>query len=102
MVCRIPLFPTAVQSSLRTFVKYLAKLLGIKGRVSTAFHPQTDGQTERMNQTIEQYLRIYCNYQRGNWSSVLSIAEFAYNNASSPPSHVPRFTPTTCFTHSSV
>jgi len=36
---------------------------------------------ERMNQTIEQYLRIYCNYQQDNWTDLLSIAEFAYNNA---------------------
>jgi transposase InsO family protein len=63
------------------FWKCLCQLLGIKGRLSTAFHPQTDGQTERMNQTIEQYLRIYCNYQQDNWSQLLSLAEFAYNNA---------------------
>jgi hypothetical protein len=44
------------------FWKCLSQLLSIKGRLSTAFHPQTDGQTERMNQTIEQYLCIYCNY----------------------------------------
>lgn len=59
----------------------LSKLLKVKGRLSTAFHPQTDGQTERMNQTIEQYLRIYCNYQQDNWYTLLSLAEFAYNNA---------------------
>ena len=39
-------------------------MMDLKRRLSTAFHPQTDGQTERMNQTVEQYLRIYCNYQR--------------------------------------
>ena len=59
----------------------LAKILNLKGRLSTAFHPQTDGQMERMNQTIEQYLRIYCNYQQDNWFSLLSLAEFAYNNS---------------------
>jgi len=59
----------------------LSKLLKVKGRLSTAFHPQTDGQTERMNQTIEQYLWIYCNYQQDNWYTLLSLAEFAYNNA---------------------
>ena len=56
-------------------------MMGLKQRISTAFHPQTDGQTERMNQTIEQYLRIYCNYQQDNWSDLLSLAEFSYNNA---------------------
>jgi hypothetical protein len=62
------------------FWRDLAKLLGTKSRLSTSFHPQTDGQTERMNQTIEQYLRIYCNYQQDNWVSLLPVAEFAYNN----------------------
>jgi RNase H-like domain found in reverse transcriptase/Reverse transcriptase (RNA-dependent DNA polymerase)/Integrase zinc binding domain/Chromo (CHRromatin Organisation MOdifier) domain/Integrase core domain len=63
------------------FWKSLSHMLGIKPRLSTAFHPQTDGQTERMNQTIETYLRIYCNYQQDNWSDLLALAEFAYNNA---------------------
>src|SRR5436190_438213 len=63
------------------FWKCLTKLLGVNGRLSTSFHPQTDGQTERMNQTVEQYLRIYCNYQQDNWYDYLSLAEFAYNNA---------------------
>ena len=48
------------------FWKCLSKLLDVNRRLSTSFHPQTDGQTERMNQTIEQYLRIYCNYQQDN------------------------------------
>jgi len=59
----------------------LSKALSLKKRLSTAFHPQTDGQTERMNQVVEQYLRIYCNHQQDNWSQLLSLAEFSYNNA---------------------
>ena len=59
-------------------------MMDLKRRLSTAFHPQTDGQTERMNQTIEQYLRIYCNYQQDNWTNLLSLAEFTYNNAHQP------------------
>jgi hypothetical protein len=55
-----------------------------KQRISTAFHPQTDGQTERMNQTLEQYLRIYCNHQQDNWANLLALAEFACNNAHQP------------------
>jgi transposase InsO family protein len=55
--------------------------LRIKVRLSTAFHPQTDGQTERQNQTLEQYLRIYANYQQDNWARLLSVAEYAYNNS---------------------
>jgi hypothetical protein len=63
------------------FWKTLSRRLRISQRLSTAFHPQTDGQTERMNQTIEQYLRIYSNYQQNNWADHLAVAEFAYNNA---------------------
>jgi hypothetical protein len=55
--------------------------LRIKRRLSTAFHPQTDGQTERQNQTLEQYLRQYCTYHQDDWASLLSHAEFAYNNS---------------------
>ena len=55
--------------------------LKIKQKLSTAFHPQTDGQTERQNQTLEQYLRIYVNYQQDNWAELLPLAEFAYNNS---------------------
>ncbi|CDO69613.1 hypothetical protein BN946_scf184851.g1 [Trametes cinnabarina] len=49
--------------------------------MSTTYHPQTDGQTERVNQTLEQFLRCYVDYQKANWSKLLSTAEFAYNNA---------------------
>jgi len=60
--------------------KETTKLLGIERRLSTAFHPQTDGQTERTNATLEQYLRAYSNYQQDNWCELLPTAEFAYNN----------------------
>ena len=53
--------------------------LRVKRRLSTAFHPQTDGQTERQNQSLEQYLRIYCNEQQSNWAGLLPLAEFAYH-----------------------
>jgi chemotaxis protein CheY-P-specific phosphatase CheC len=59
----------------------LSSLMGLKRKLSTAFHPQTDGQTERMNQTLEQYLRIYCNYQQDDWSNLLALTEFSYNNS---------------------
>jgi hypothetical protein len=55
--------------------------LRIDRRLSTAFHPQTDGQTERQNQTLEFYLRAFTNYRQDDWSTWLSTAEFAYNNA---------------------
>ena len=60
--------------------KETTKNLGIERRLSTAFHPQTDGQTERTNAILEQYLHSYINYQQDNWSDLLAIAEFAYNN----------------------
>jgi len=59
----------------------LYNYLGVKRSMSTAFHPQTDGQTERINQVIEAYLRSYCNYEQNDWAEMLSMAEFAYNNS---------------------
>jgi hypothetical protein len=55
--------------------------LGIKRSMSNAFHPQTDGQTERINQVMEAYLRSYCNYEQNDWAEMLGMAEFAYNNS---------------------
>jgi len=54
--------------------------LGMERRLSTAFHPQTDGQTERTNSILEQYLRAYINYQQDDWCGYLPLAEFASNN----------------------
>jgi hypothetical protein len=61
-------------------MKELYKLLNIDGAPSTAYHPQTNGQTECANQEIKQYLYIYTNYQQDNWSDWLDITEFALNN----------------------
>lgn len=63
------------------FWRQVLRLCHIKGQLSTSFHPQTDGQTEQTNQTLEQYLRLYCNYEQDNWSTLLPVAEFACNNA---------------------
>ena len=49
--------------------------------LSSAHHPQTDGQSERTIQTLEQYFRCFIYYQQDNWSTLLSLAEFAYNNS---------------------
>jgi len=56
-------------------------LLKIRPRMSTAFHPQTDGQTERLNQTIEAYLRAFVTRAQNDWVALLPMAEFAYNNS---------------------
>src|SRR5438128_7320501 len=55
------------------------KRLGIKASLSTAYHPQTDGQTERWNKEVEQYLRIYCDFRQQDWPLWLPLAEFAMN-----------------------
>jgi hypothetical protein len=62
------------------FTQELCRLLGITQAMSTAYHPQTDGQTERMNQELEQYLRAFCNARQTDWSTFLSTAEFAHNS----------------------
>jgi len=61
-------------------MRELNQILGIKTRLSTAFHPQTDGQTEQTNQELEQYLRMFIDHRQEQWSEWLGIVEFAYNN----------------------
>jgi len=65
------------------FWKRLCERLGVDRRLSTAFHPQTDGQTERVNASMEQYLRIFTSYQQDDWVQWLPLAEFAANNGTS-------------------
>ena len=60
--------------------KELLKVLGIKLALSTAYHPQTDGTTERVNQVIEAYLSIYCASHPEEWPQALHTLEFTYNN----------------------
>ncbi|SOV04072.1 uncharacterized protein UDID_19531 [Ustilago sp. UG-2017a] len=60
--------------------KAFANQMGMKHSLSTAYHPQTDGQTERVNQVVEQYLRMYCNYEQNDWASLLGTAALVYNN----------------------
>ncbi|MBW0466825.1 hypothetical protein O181_006540, partial [Austropuccinia psidii MF-1] len=55
--------------------------LKISRDLSTAFHPETDGQTERVNQILEQYLWMYVSYHQDDWHTWLPLDEFAYNNA---------------------
>ncbi len=63
------------------FWKRFWELLGTNVTLSTAYHPETDGQTERVNQVVEQYLRAFVNYQQDDWAKLLPFAEFAYNNS---------------------
>ena len=63
------------------FWQELCKHLQIESHLSTAYHSQTDGQTERVNQSLEQYIQIYCEYDQDNWYDLLPLAEFTYNNS---------------------
>jgi len=62
------------------FIQELSKLLGVKIAASMAYHPQTDGQMEHVNQEIEQYLWLFTNQCQDDWFDWISLAEFAYNN----------------------
>ena len=61
------------------FWSSLCQLLGIKANLSMAYHPETDGQTERVNQILKQYLWVFINYQQDDWKHLLPLVEFAYN-----------------------
>jgi transposase InsO family protein len=65
------------------FWQALMNSLNIKSALSTAYHPHTDGQTERTNQTLEDYLWHFCSYYQDNWDKCLNMAEFALNNLDS-------------------
>ena len=54
--------------------------MGIVQNVSTAYHPRTDGQSERSNQWLEQYLRFWVDHQQTNWHHYLPLAEFTHNS----------------------
>ena len=67
------------------FWKALMKRLKIDVKLSTAFHPQTDGKSERINAITEQYIRAYCSYLQDDWVDWLPIAEFCGNSGYSEP-----------------
>ena len=62
------------------FWSFFFEILKVDIKLSSVFHPRTIGQTERMNQVLEQYLRCSINYQQDDWTIYLPLAEFAYNN----------------------
>ncbi len=80
------------RSSLFTskFWSLLCYFLGIKRKLSTAFQPQTDNQTERQNSMMEAYLRTFVHWEQDNWARLLPMVEFAYNNAKNASiGHIP-------------
>ena len=62
------------------FTKELCRVLDIEQNISTAYHPQTDGQSERSNQWLEQYLRMFINHQQSNWTELLPLAQYTHNS----------------------
>src|SRR6201996_6343144 len=62
------------------FTRELCKILGIQQNISTAYHPRTNGQSERTNQWLEQYLRFWVNERQDNWAAYLPMAEFTHNS----------------------
>ena len=66
---------------MRQFWKEVWRLMGVTLAISSAYHPQTDGVTERVNAEIKKYLRTYAEKYGADWDEQLWIAEFAYNNS---------------------
>lgn len=112
IVCKLHGFPRSIVSDrdpvfLSAFWRELFRLSGTKLRYSTAYHPESDGQTEVLNRTIEQYLRSFVHDRPNLWFSYLSLAEWSYNTSAhtgagispyeitfgKPPPAVPPFTP---------
>ena len=62
------------------FIKELTKALRTKRMLSMVYHPQIDGQIERINQEIETFLQHYVNYKQDDWTKWIAVAEFHYNN----------------------
>ncbi|GAA5958537.1 hypothetical protein JCM8115_002497 [Rhodotorula mucilaginosa] len=85
-VFRLHGFPSRIVSDRGTtfvsaFWRRVCQLLRIKNSPSTAFHPQTNGLVERVNQTLEAYLRSYISYRQDDWCDLLPLAEFSFNNS---------------------
>ena len=88
--------PTSIVSDrdskfISTFWRHFIEAIGAKLNMSSAYHPQTDGQTERTNRTIEDYLRHYLGPFHTEWEELLPVGEFALNNAKQDSSGVSPF-----------
>ena len=93
-IWRQHIIPTDIVSNRDTqftsqFWSELARLLGIRQRLSTVFYLQTDGQTERINQVIEHYIRTYSNYEQSNWAEIVTacLRHLGVSLATSTDSH---------------
>ena len=95
-IFRIHGLPNSIVSDRRpqfatVFWQRLCNRLGIDRRLTTAFHPESDGQTECMNAIMEQYLRAHVSYLQDDWPTWLPLAEFAANNQASETTGVSPF-----------
>ncbi|KAI0997026.1 hypothetical protein K3495_g11161 [Podosphaera aphanis] len=89
-------FPQAITSDrgsnwVGDFWRHLCRLTGIEQRLSTAFHPETNGATERMNQEVLAYLRAFISFSQLEWASMLPTAQLAINNRDSTVSNLSPF-----------
>ena len=62
------------------FMCELNTILGIQAKLSTAYHPQTNGQTEWLNQDVKQYLRLFVSQRQNDWPEWIACVKFMYNN----------------------
>ena len=63
----------------------------MKIHFTSGYHPEGDSQTEHLNQTLEQYIQIFCNYQQDDWSEIIPLAKFTCNNSLSTTTGVTPF-----------
>ena len=80
-----------VPQFISSFWEYLTTSRSLKRKLSTAYHPHTDGQTERANQDLENYLRRYLSWKQDDWAPWLSVEEFAANAAPSASTGISPF-----------
>ena len=73
------------------FFRSLGTVLDMCLYFTSGYHPEADGQTEQVNQTLKQYLQYYISYQQDNWVTLLPLAKFAYNNSPSKTTGVSPF-----------